>query len=413
MSLRLTDGIVKSLPAPEYSNKIYYDSDIKGFGCRVTSAGARSFVLNYRTRNGRERRYTIGRFPDWKTTAARREAGDLKASIKGGGDPLADLATDRDAPTVADLCARYEEEHLPKKRASSQRNDRAMIKRVILPILKHKQVRTITFADVEGLHRRITQRGTPQSANRMVALLSKMFTLAIRWEWRADNPAKGVERNPEVKRQRYLTGKELKELTRALALCADQQATNIIRLLLLTGARRGEVLSAQWNQFDLSVGTWVKPAATTKQKADHRIPLSAAALELLSRLREQSDDDAVFVFPGRMGGHRQEIRKAWTEVCEDAGIVTTKSITDAEGNEHIITKPSARLHDLRHTYASILASEGMSLPIIGALLGHTQPQTTARYAHLFDDPLRHATERVGAIVTGQSSGFADKPERVA
>ena len=177
-------------------------------------------------------------------------------------------------------------------------------------------------------------------------------------------------------------------LTEALATFPDAQAANIFRLLLLTGARRSEVLSARWDQFDLTNGVWTKPGATTKQKTDHRVPLSAPARQLLSDLFAEAEEDAPFVFPSRSGGHRVDVKREWAALCKTAGL---KGI---------------RLHDLRHSYASILASAGMSLPIIGALLGHTQPQTTARYSHLFDDPLRAATERVGAIFTGENSTSA-------
>ena len=379
MPQKLIDSDVKRLRVPVSGNKVYYDTAVKGFGCRVTAAGARSFVLNYRTRSGRERRYTIGSFPEWKASAARAEAIELKKRIDRGGDPLAVVQADRDAPTVADLCSRYEEEHLPKKRPSSQRDDKSMISIEVLPALKHLKVSEVTFSDIDGLHRKITKRGRPYRADRVVALLSKMFNLAIRWGWRSDNPATGIERNPEPKRDRYLSGTELTALTKALSSHSDKQAADIIRLLLLTGARRGEVLAAKWEQFDLENGVWTKPGATTKQKTLHRVPLSAAARQLLSNLHKSAASE--FVFPGRSGGHRVEIKVDWAALCKAAGIA------------------NARVHDLRHTYASLLASAGQSLPVIGALLGHTQSQTTHRYSHLLDDPLRAATERVGAVIS--------------
>jgi integrase len=163
-----------------------------------------------------------------------------------------------------------------------------------------------------------------------------------------------------------------------------------VRLLLLTGARRGEVLSATWDQFDFVGGTWTKPSSHTKQKLEHRVPLSAPARQLLAEIRAEAErrakekrrEPSRYVFPARVGdGPMVEIKTAWAALCRAAGL---------EG---------VRVHDLRHTYASVLASAGLSLPVIGALLGHTQPGTTARYAHLFDDPLRAATERVGAVVT--------------
>ena len=375
------------LDKPKQGNWIYYDGALAGFGCRVTATGARAFILNYRTRSGRERRYTIGPWPEWSVTAARDKAAGIKAKLRDGYDPLAEIEADRGAKTVADLAERYIEKHLPKKRKSQQQADKSAIAREILPKLKHLKVADVTFSDVEGLHDKITKRRRPYQANRVAALLSKMFSLAIKWGWRSDNPVRGLERNPEAQRERYLSGKEITALSKALAKYEDQQAANIIRLLLLTGARRGEVLAARWVDFDLDQGVWTKPSAHTKQKKTHRIPLSAPARQLLAEIHGEADDDAVHVFPSPRGFDqpRENIRNAWPELCEAAGI------------------KNARLHDLRHTYASLLASSGLSLPIIGALLGHTQPSTTARYAHLLDDPLRQATETVAAIVTGKPS----------
>ncbi len=381
MSQKLDDKTIKALPAPASGNKVYYDADVTGFGCRVTAAGARSFILNYRTRSGRERRYTIGEFPAWKTATARAEASEWKRRVRNGDDPLADIEAERAAPTVADLCQRFANEHMPKKRPSTQRDYQSAIDRHVLPEMKHLKVAEVTFTHVDALHSKITRRGTPYHANRVLSLLSKMFSQAVRWGWRTDNPAKGVERNQEHKRQRYLSADELTRLTVALADHDDQQAANIVRLLLLTGARRGEVLAVQWDQLDLQTGVWIKPGATTKQKTEHRVPLSAPARQLLRELWESAAPGAVYVFPGRRGhGHRINVKADWAALCKAAGIT------------------GARMHDLRHTYASLLASSGLSLPIIGALLGHTQASTTHRYAHLLDDPLRAATERVGAIV---------------
>ncbi|TGT42628.1 site-specific integrase [Mesorhizobium sp. M8A.F.Ca.ET.165.01.1.1] len=395
MATKLTDTIVDTLALPATGNKITYDEGVKGFGIRVTAAGARSFILNYRTRSGLERRYTIGSRPDWKTIPAREEAKNLKKQIDVGADPMGVVAASRDAKTVADLCGRFETEHLSKKRDTTARDYRALIKNHILPALKSKKVAEVEFTDIDSLHRKISKTA-PYLANRTVAVLSKMFGLAIKWRWRTDNPAKGIERNDEQKRHRYLSPAELAKLTEALAKQEDQQAANIIRLLLLTGARRGEVQAAKWEQFDLTEGVWTKPGSTTKQKTMHRVPLSAPARLLLTELREKAKDDAVYVFPGRGADHRVEIKNEWRDVCIAAGIVTAETV-----GEKVVVTPSARIHDLRHTYASVLASAGLSLPIIGALLGHSQPATTARYSHLMDDPLRQATERVGAIMTAK------------
>jgi integrase len=386
MAIKLTDGIVKALPAPtDRGQEITWDSAVAGFGLRVTAAGARAFILNYRTRLGRGRRYTIGSFPDWKTAAARAEAAELKKLVDRGGDPLGEIQAGRAAPTVNDLCERFITEVLPRNRPSTQKEYRLQIASDIRPRLGRLKVANVTFSDVDALHRSITARA-PYRANRCVALLSRLFSMAIRWHWRADNPCKGVERNQEHKRRRYLSPDELARLTEALAGLHDQQSADIIRLLLLTGARRGEVLAARWDDIDLAAGVWNKPGATTKQKTEHAVPLSDAALRLILGVRRRVPADAEWVFPAPDGFHRREVKASWAAVCRAANI------------------NGARVHDLRHTYASVLASAGLSLPVIGALLGHTQASTTHRYAHLFDDPLRAATERASAIITGKPSG---------
>jgi integrase len=382
--MKLTDKIVRTLSAPDKSNRISYDSEVLGFGARITATGARAFILNYRVKaTGLERRYTIGSFPDWSVSAAREEAKRLKRQVDSGGDPMGELKASRDAPTVSDLCARFEAEHVERLRHRSQAQYRGTINNDIKPPLGNLKVTAVDFEHIERLHRRIGQRA-PIQANRTIAVLSKMFALAVKWRMRTDNPCKGVGRNREDPRKRYLKPEELERLTTALAEHPDQQGANIFRLLLLTGARRSEVLSSKWEQFDLEEGVWTKPATSTKQNTEHRIPLSAPARHLLARLHR---DDTPWLFPGRSRQqHRINIDQSWSLLCKAAGIT------------------GLRIHDLRHSYASTLAGAGFSLPTIGALLGHSQPKTTARYAHLFDDPLRKATERAGAILAPKTKG---------
>ncbi len=198
MAERLTDRIVKALPPPPSGVRITYDTTVKGFGIRVTAAGARSFVLNYRTRFGRERRYTIGSFPAWQTGAARKEAATLKRQISAGDDPLGAVMAGRAAPTVSDLCDRFIAEYLPRKRASTQKTYAQQIAAEIRPQLGRLKVADVKFADIDAVHRAITKRGRPYRANRTLALLSRMFTMAIKWHMRTDNPCRGVERNQEI-----------------------------------------------------------------------------------------------------------------------------------------------------------------------------------------------------------------------
>jgi integrase len=222
---------------------------------------------------------------------------------------------------------------------------------------------------------------TPGRANRVGCAIRKMFNLAIRWEMRTDNPAAGFIRNPESQRERFLDVTEIGRLSQTLNEHKNQRMADVIRLLMLTGARRGDVLNATWDQFDLDRAAWTKPAATTKQRKLHRTPLSSAAVQLLRTIRARTPEKCPWVFPGDAHGKPvQEIKRFWHDVRKKAELA------------------DIRIHDLRHTFASLLVSGGMSLPMIGKLLGHTQVQTTQRYAHLFDDPLRVGLNQVGEML---------------
>jgi integrase len=387
MQKKLTEAAIKELEPPAKGYAITWDAELKGFGVRVTAAGAKAFIFNYRTRAGRERRLTIGSPPAHTVASARREARDHAQEVAKGRDPLAARQEARGAPTFADLAKHYIETHLPKKR--SAKGDRQVIDGKLLPRLGNLKVAEITCNDLDRIHHRITKEGHPYQANRVASLLSKMFSFAVKKHWRDDNPAKGIERNEEIARERYLSNAELDRLCDALASFPDQGVANAVRLLLLTGARRGEVLGATWDQFDIELGIWSKPSSHTKTKKVHTVPLSAPALELLSEMFADRDLDSRYLFPGRRGGHRVDLKKSWPKICKAANIT------------------ELRLHDLRHSYASILVRGGASLPMIGKLLGHTQVSTTNRYAHLDVDPLRELTNRVGAVVSGAGKAGAE------
>ena len=173
---------------------------------------------------GRQRRYTIGRYPDWPLATARAEAKRLKLELRANGsDPLARLELERSAPTMADLCERYLEEHASKNRPSSQEDAPRIVRMFVLPAFAHKKVAEITFADCDGLHRKISRRGTKHRANRVIALLSKAFNLSIRWGWRLDNPCKGIERNPRPSAPATCAD-ELARLTAVLAEYATSRS---------------------------------------------------------------------------------------------------------------------------------------------------------------------------------------------
>ena len=402
---KLSEDTVKNLPAPTKGNRITYFAGDKiqgkaapsGFGVRVTASGSRAFIINYRNKYGLEKRLTIGRWPDWTVLAAVVEARKLRQQIDTGDDPLMAEQAVRGAPTVGDMLNRFVKEYLPLKRPSSARDDMYMISGVIRPKLGRRKVADVRFADVDALHR--AMRETPFAANRVLGLLSRLFTLAIKWEWLAVNPAKGVERFYEPQRERYLDADEISRLNEALDSHDDQRAANVIRLLMLTGARKGEALQATWSQFDITEdedgrlnGTWTKPGATTKQKTDHRVQLSNEAVLLLRNIRasaptgDDGEAESEFVFPSGGGdGHLVNIKRPWGAIRKIAGI------------------SDVRIHDLRHTFASIGVSAGHSLYMVGQLLGHINTRTTQRYAHLADAPLKKVTDSIGAIISGKKS----------
>jgi integrase len=377
-------------PGPGRKEVFHSDDDTRGLRLRVMDTGVRSWVFEYRA-HGRERLLTIGRAETWPLKLVREEAHRLRRLVDVGGDPMGERHAQRAAPTMNDLIERWREERAPRKKASSREEDEAMIRDYIEPELGRMKVGDVTRSVVDRLHRKISARGTLYRANRVLALVSTLLSLAVIWEYRSDNPAKGIEKNPEEPRYRYLTPEELPRLSAALDAYPNQDPADVLRMLLLTGARKNEVLSMRWTDVYLGEPpVWNKPPSSTKQKRLHRVPLSAEAQALLLA-REVRAKSARFpspyVFPRRQRrrgqpaiGHLPDVQSAWKRIIKAARL------------------EDIRIHDLRHSFASILASQGFSLPMIGSLLGHTQAQTTQRYSHLLDSAQRQAAEKVGEVV---------------
>lgn len=278
---KLTTSSVERLPVAA-SDQVYWDTELRGFGVRVKPSGVKSFIVQYRDRTtGTSRRKTLGKHgPLMTVTQAKGIALGILADAMRGADPVLEMRGARRAPIVSELAAEYLEKHaLPKKRPRSIKNDQSMLKRLILPALGKKRVADIRFQDIQALHNSCAD--TPYQANRMLSLLSKMFSLSVRWGWRSDNPAKGVEKYHEMPRERWLSEAELSRLANALDTHSNQNAANAVRLQLLTGARIGEVKNARWSDLDLERGFWTKPSHHTKQKRTEHLPLSAAAVGLL------------------------------------------------------------------------------------------------------------------------------------
>ncbi len=384
---KLSKRTVESI-MPADQDILVWDEALPGFGVRVKPSGVRSYIVQYRNRKtGVSKRMTLGQHGPLMTfDQARKQARLILADAVRGADPVAERQAARKAPTMADLASDYLERHaIPKKRPNSIRNDRAMLQNIILPKLGRKKVEAITRRDIESIH--VAMRDRPYQANRVLAILSKMFNLAISWQWCTDNPAKGMERYDEGGRDRYLNDDELHRLCEVLARSPNQRAANAIRLQLLTGARLGEVLTAEWTDIDFDRGVWTKPSHHTKQARTEHLPLGPQALALLSAMQENADPESPFLFPGDAPGKPlQEIKKFWRTIMKETGI------------------KDYRRHDNRHTFASHLVSSGLSLEIIGRLLGHTNPITTKRYSHLADDPLRAAATRFGDKIEELRSG---------
>jgi integrase len=361
-----------------------WDAEVPGFGLRVRTNGRKVFVFQYFSR-GRTRRINIGDYGPLTAEAARDRARTLRQQVQDGNDPAAEREAARRAEKMSGLCERYLKQHSElHKKPGSQREDRYLINTYILPEFGSRQAVDITRADVTALHHSLRDR--PYTANRMLAALSKMMNLAERWGIRPDNtnPCRHVERYHEKKRQRFLSAVELAELGKVLAKVEHervewQSVVPAIRLLIFTGARLSEILTLKWEHVDFERGCLNLPDSKTGEKVIH---LNAPALKVLAEIKpDPKDPDNRHVIRGRRKGtHLVNLKDPWGRVRKRAKI------------------PDVRVHDLRHSFAAVAAGAGSSLPIIGALLGHTQPQTTARYAHLAADPLKAAAEAVGARI---------------
>jgi len=390
---KLTKRTVEAHAAKD-TDVFLWDTALPGFGVRIKPSGAKTFLIQYRNAEGLSKRYSIGKFGVLSADQARHEAQQLLAAVARGGDPSSEKQERREAPTMAELAERYLVDHARiKKKASSVRSDETLLRNHILPSLGNRKVQSINRADILKLHREMHDR--PGAANRTLALLSKMFNLAEAWDLRPDrsNPTTHVERYKERRLERYLTAEELARLSEAMNQAEiDGTATKhliaALRLLILTGCRAGEILTLQWSQVDWDRGCLFLPTSKTGPKVVH---LNEPALDVLQALWASRDKKNSFVIEGEMPGqHLVDYRRAWHRIRARAGL------------------EDVRVHDLRHTFASIAAGLGEGLPMIGKLLGHTQPATTSRYAHLADDPVRRAGERVAAKLSDLMQGQQGK-----
>jgi integrase len=333
---------------------------------------------------------TVGRYGVLGPQQARDKARHLLARVKlEDADPLAERRSQSTAQTVADLAERYMSEYVVvRKKPTSIQGDRQMIQAYVLPQLGRLRISEVSRADLARLHHSL--RATPYAANRVLALLSKMFNLAEKWDLRPDhsNPCRHVERFKEAKRERYLSAAEFSQLADTLAE-AESDGTEsphviaAVRLLMLTGCRLREILHLRWDDVDLENGRLNLPDSKTGAKT---VYLSATARQILAEIPRTADYP--WVIEGRKStAPRSDLNGPWRRIRARAGL------------------EDVRLHDLRHSFAAMGAGLGLSLPIIGKLLGHSRPETTARYAHLAADPMHKAADKVGAAIETAMMGL--------
>ena len=397
---------------------VLWDQEVRGFGIRARAGGAKSYILQYRAGTGRGarlRKFTIGKHGSpWTPETARTEAKKLRGLIASGQDPAERRLAERKALTVSELCDLYLAEGATHKKASTLKADRGRILNHIKPLLGRKQVDKITRGDVERMlvdvRAGITAAAEPKEGKRRpgsittggagvaaqcVALTSTLLGFALARGLRSDNPALGIKKPPIRKMERFLSEAEIARLAVALDAEADRTGdpypAAAIKLLLFTGGRRGEIIGLQWQHVDFEHHCLRLPDSKTGAKV---IYLNPPALELLASLPRLSATSHVFA-GRRKGGPLGGIDKVWFRIRAAAGL------------------NQVRLHDLRHSFASIGVVGGLSLPIIGALLGHKHAATTARYAHLSADPLRAANDVVGKRIARAMARSSDMDNRLA
>ncbi len=408
---RITKRLVDNLKVHS-SEYTIWDAQMPGFGVRVRPTGFKSYVVLYRAGTGRgapQRRFTIGAVGKVPPERARERAKAILGAVAHGKDPAADKTTERSTPTVAELADRFLVEHVePKRKPTTVAFYRDLIDRFLKPELGTTTANKLTRNAVARLHNKL--RTTPFQANHFLATVGSMYTFAGRIGVVPEgmNPARKIEKYPERRRERFLTGGELERLGTAIREAEttgipwkvdenapnakhiakgdnrftriDQHAAAALRLLLFTGCRLREILHLRWDNVDIERGMLFLPDSKTGRKT---VMLNAPSLLVLAELPRAG----AYVIAGGAAGTqdekpRSDLKRPWQTIAKHAGL------------------HGVRLHDLRHTFASVGAGGGLGLPIIGKLLGHAQASTTQRYAHLDNDPVRRGAEQIGnAIAT--------------
>lgn len=370
---RLSDALVKAIPVPDKGRNVVYEEDIRGLCVRVYSTGKRSFFLRTYIQ-GHDKTMKIGDYPTWPVAAARKRAQELKQQIDRGEDPKAKKQEERAAPRVRDLYDRYSHAYFEGRAKGYVKDQKRYWKQWILPELGSIRVKDLAQEDILKLHRKFVGEGGKRkvASNAMLRTLRAALNKAIEWQWITVNPTKGVKLYREEPRDRPLLQHEMKALWAELEKREGNAAADAIRFILLTACRKSEALKATFDDFNDDLTKWMIPPSKTKQRRRDPKNLPTQATEILRRRREIDD---FYPWLTNSGRPLLDVKHVWNSVRKDAGI---EDVT---------------IHDLRHTMATFLASTGTSLYVVGKMLGHSQPQTTARYAHLYDEAQRKEIQR--------------------
>lgn len=382
---KLTKRTVDTLQ-PKEADFIVFDDEVMGFGVRVFPTGKKTYLAQYRS-GGRTRRVKIGRHGTITAEQARARAKELLGAVAGGDNPAGDIASHRSAPTVATVADRFYRDHaLLRLKPTTQREYRRSIELFIKPALGPFKIGDVTRADISQLHHKLRDR--PYQANRTLGVLSKMFNTVEIWGLRPDgsNPCRHVPKYKEHKRETFLNAAEISRLGAVLTNARNtgtesQYAVAAFQLLILTGCRLGEIQTLKWSY--IHSGYLNLPDSKTGPR---RIAVSAEVQNVLNSLERIPGND--YVIAGEIEeAHLTDLQRPWRRIREQAGL------------EHV------RIHDLRHTYASNAIMQGQPIAMVARLLGHTQLQTTMRYIHLADGPVRDAVAQVADQI-GKSLNIA-------
>ncbi len=371
------DALPPHDPASRSREMEYCDTEVVGLRLTVSKAGRKFFDLRYRV-NGRRRVMRIGEYPCIDLRTARQLANTAKADACRGVDPLVEQQERATVPTFAEFSSEYLTHAKSAKR--SWHDDEIRLNLHLIPRFGRQQLSSLSTRQIQQFHNSLRPGLAPATCNRYLSLLQRMLSLACQWGYLEKNPARPVKKfREENQRQRYLSGDEMRRLLAALDGFPNRVVAGLFRFLLSTGLRKGEALSLRWKNVDMEGGTVFIDKSKTRKRM---VVVNAVARGVIEEMEALRKDGHPYVFPGR--GARQPLvnpNKAFRGILREAKI------------------DDYRVHDLRHSFASCVINGGASLYTAQALLGHSNPQMTTRYAHLTAETLREASENVASQIT--------------